>query len=276
MSESDLLAVADDLVLSYSGHVAMRASTFTIPAQGVTAIIGPNGSGKSTLLNALAGLIRPESGSLRVLDAAPDQAYRRVAYVMQSVSIGEGLPITVAEAVAMGRYASRGWFGRLRASDRARISAAMDMLAVTSLAKRHLDELSGGQRQRVFVAQGLAQDHEALLLDEPLTGLDLVSAKTIDRIIHTERERGHAVVLTTHDLDEAHAADHVILMSGEVVACGPPETVCTRHNLERAYGLGALHDSQAGFLDDPDHAVTRHESLDLARPERRPHEHHHH
>lgn len=277
-----LLAEGCDLELAYGGHVAMAPSSFTIPASGVTAIIGPNGSGKSTLLNALAGIIRPVSGRLTVLGGPPSDAYRRVAYVMQSIAFPEGTPITVREAVAMGRYASRGWFGRLTRADRERVQWAMELLDVADLAKRHLGELSGGQRQRVYVAQGLAQDHQALLLDEPLTGLDLVSARTIDRIIHGERERGHAVVLTTHDLEEARAADHVILMSGRVVASGPPVQVCQRRNLEAAYGLGALHGAGGGddFLDDPHRAGPPHDALDPANPVRHQgdarHDHHPH
>ena len=267
----DLLAEASDLVLGYGTHVAMRPSSFTIPATGVTAIIGPNGSGKSTLLNALAGVIAPRAGRLTVLGGPPSDAFRKVAYVMQSVSAPEGTPITVREAVAMGRYATRGWFGRLGRADRERIDWAMDLLNIRDLAKRHLGELSGGQRQRVYVAQGLAQDHRAVLLDEPLTGLDIVSAKIIDHIIHTERDRGHGVVLTTHDLDEAHAADHVILMNGHVVASGPPASVCTRRNLEDAYGLGSLHDQGSEFLDDHAHPHAAHtDAVGPALPQRRP------
>lgn len=268
------LADGTQVVLGYAGQVAVEASDFTIPAQGVTAIIGPNGSGKSTLLNALAGVIQPRSGTLRVLGNSPAEAYRQVAYVMQSIAFPEGTPITVREAVAMGRYASLGWFRPLRREDRARVDRAMELLEVTDLAKRHLGQLSGGQRQRVYVAQGLAQDHVALLLDEPLTGLDLVSAKTIDTIIHSERDRGHGVVLTTHDLDEARAADHVILMSGRVLSSGPPAEVLTRRNLERAYGLGSLHDSDLVFLDDPEHgAGPAVDALDPPNPSRRPHHH---
>lgn len=91
-----------------------------------------------------------------------------------------------------------------------------------------------------------------MLLDEPLTGLDIVSARTIDRLIHGDGREGRTVVLTTHDLDEARAADHVILVSGHVVASGPPEVVCHRHNLEVAFGLGSLH-GWDNFLDDPAH-----------------------
>lgn len=270
------LAEASGLVLAYGNHVAMTPSDFTIPAHGVTAIIGPNGSGKSTLLNSLAGVLQPRSGSLKVLGKPASEAYRQVAYVMQSMALPEGTPITVKEVVAMGRYPTRGWFRPLTKSDRRRIAWAMDLLDVADLARRHLGELSGGQRQRVYVAQGLAQDHVAVLLDEPLTGLDLVSAKTIDDIIHSERERGHSVVLTTHDLDEARAADHVILMNGHVLASGPPEQVLGRRNLELAYGLGSLHDSDLVFIDDPEHgdgpAV---DALNPPNPSRHNHRHHH-
>ncbi len=131
------------------------------------------------------------------------------------------------------------------------MTAALQQLGVADLANRHLTELSGGQRQRVFVAQGIAQDHDALLLDEPLTGLDLVSARPIDELIHSEQRQARSVVLTTHDLDEARAADHVILMNRRVVASGPPETVLTPENLGEAYGLGALHPTTGHLPDDP-------------------------
>lgn len=253
---TEWLAIGQDVVLGYGTHVAMRASSFKIPHRAVTAIIGPNGSGKSTLLNAVAGIIEPMSGSLKVLGGSPRIATDRLSYVMQSVAFPDGTPIVVREVVSMGRYSTLGWFGRFTKKDRERVKWAMERLNVTDLAHRHLDELSGGQRQRVYVAQGIAQDHEALLLDEPLTGLDLVSARIIDSIIHDEHEHGHAVVLTTHDLDEARAADHVVLMNGYIVASGPPEEVLTRKNLETAYGLGALHEPHDDvFIDDPDHSA---------------------
>lgn len=270
---SPSLAVGRDLVLAYSTHVAVAASDFEIPAEGVTTIIGPNGSGKSTLLHALAGILPVRSGSLEVFGGPVPPPRDKLAYVMQSLNVPEGTPLTVREVVSMGRFPKLGWFGRLSSADRERIQAAMDRLQVTPLANRHLNELSGGQRQRVYVAQGIVQDHEALLLDEPLTGLDLVSAKIIDDLIHTERERGHAVVLTTHDLDEARAADHVVLMSGHVVAAGPPETVLTRHNLELAYGLGALHGTEGEFADDPDHGHEPHHRTDEGHSHREGHTH---
>ncbi len=248
-----VVARANHLVLRYGDHTALGASSFVIPARAVTAVIGPNGSGKSTVLNALAGLVEPAAGTLEVLGTSPVQARARVSYVLQSVTVPAGTPLTVGETVGMGRYPRLGLWRRRSADDRRRVHSAMEQLAIVDLARRHLTELSGGQRQRVYVAQGIAQSHEVLLLDEPLTGLDLVSARTIDGIIHSERHRGCSVVLTTHDLEEARAADHVLLMNGRVVASGPPEQVLTLANLEIAYGIGALHGSVGIFVDDPAH-----------------------
>lgn len=248
---ADTLAVGEGVVLAYEDTIAVRASTFTIPLGGVTAIIGPNGSGKSTLLHSLAGLVEPRSGKLTVLGASPTVRSGRVSYVLQSVAVPTGIPITVRETVMMGRYSRLGWFKLPSRSDRQRVAETMEEMRITPLANRHLDELSGGQRQRVHVAQGIAQEHDVLLLDEPLTGLDIVSAKTIDELIHAESERGCSVVMTTHDLAEARAADWVILMAGKVIASGPPDAVLTRANLDEAYGLGALHEHPDVFLDDP-------------------------
>jgi len=237
------VVVGRDVVLTRGSRVALSASDFTIPGGCITAIIGPNGSGKSTLLHAIAGLIPVTSGNLTVLGATPEISQPKISYVLQYTTIPAGTPLTVAEAVGMGRYPSLGFLGRPTKDDKAKVTAAMERLDIADLSKRHLTELSGGQRQRVYVAQGIAQDHAMLLLDEPLTGLDITSAKTIDAIIHDEPTRGCSVILTTHDLEEARAADHVILTAGRVVASGTPEHVLTAENLTNAYGLGALHET---------------------------------
>ena len=237
--------VGRNVVISRGGHVALLESDFTVPSGAITAIIGPNGSGKSTLLHAIAGLIPISSGSLSVLGATPELSQPDLAYVLQYTTVPAGTPLTVAEAVMMGRYPSLGFLRRPSPRDRERDEQSMERLDNAHHAKRHLTELSGGQRQRVYVAQGIAQDHSMLLLDEPLTGLDITSAKTIDSIIHDEPTHGCSVLLTTHDIGEARAADHVILTAGRVVASGPPGEALTADNLTAAYGLGALH-----HLDD--------------------------
>ena len=247
-----------DVVLGYGTKTVISKSSFEIPSGKITAVIGPNGSGKSTILNAIAGLIEPISGAINV---STDQ--KRVAYVMQSTKVGDSLPISVREVVTMGRYADTGPYRRLGQEDRRAVTGAMERLGIADLADAHLAKLSGGQRQRVFVAQGLAQGHDILLLDEPLTGIDMTTAMAIDEVIHEEVEEGCAVVITTHDLSEAAAADHVLLVSGRIVASGSPQETLTQDNLRAAYGAALLHLGEGQILlDDAIHTnkgVTRHD-----------------
>lgn len=245
--------VARGVVVAYGATVALEASDFVVPSGSVTSVIGPNGSGKSTVLNAIAGLVPPRSGSLEVLGGRPDDRHDRVAYVLQATRMNERLPVTVGEVVAMGRYARRGMFQPLSRDDRTAVDEAMDRLEVADLAHRHLRELSGGQRQRVFVAQGLVQRADLLLLDEPLTGLDIPSHQRIDEVIEEERDRGATLVVTTHDVAEAGRSDHVLLMGRRVLREGPPDDVLTDEALTEAYGAQLLHVHEPVVVDDPHH-----------------------
>jgi manganese transport system ATP-binding protein len=243
-----------DVTVARGDRVALRDADLTLPAAAVTALVGPNGSGKSTLLHAVAGLLPVRSGELRVLGSTPAAARARVAYVLQSTAVNRQLPLTVREVVALGRAAVRGAVGRLRREDHELVDRSLERLDLTDLARRHLGELSGGQRQRAVVAQGLAQDADVLLLDEPVSGLDLPSQDRIRRVIAEERAAGRAVVVATHDLGEAAAADHVALLAGRVVASGPPASTLTADHLRAAYGGRLLQlDGGVVILDEGSH-----------------------
>ena len=257
--------IGTDLEVVIDGNMAIAGSSFRLPTGAVTAVIGPNGSGKSTLLNLLAGLLRPTTGMLEVLGGTVDDVKQLIAYVLQATNVNDTLPISVREVVTMGRYASLGLLRKLNADDRVAVRRALEALDISDIARRSLHELSGGQRQRVFVAQGLAQDHRLLLLDEPLMGLDLVSTAAIERVIVDERNEGRTVVLTTHDVSQALAADWAILMAGRVVAFGPPLEALSPENLALAYGIKVVQTADGRFVvDDPAHAAVagRHVHLD--------------
>ncbi|HEX6417690.1 MAG TPA: zinc ABC transporter ATP-binding protein AztA [Acidimicrobiales bacterium] len=242
---------ARDLCLGYGTRTAVAGATFELPAGRVVSLIGPNGSGKSTLLRALAGLVEPRSGSLDV------PARRRrggVALVLQTTEVDRTLPVTVREVVTMARYARRGAFGRLRAADRAAVREALERMGVADLAGHQIHELSGGQRQRVLVAQGLAQQAELLLLDEPVTGLDVVSRGLILDAVAAERAAGTTVVVSTHDMADARRADLAMLLANRVVAFGAPGEVLADGPLRAAYGsrVVRLPDGLV-VMDDPHH-----------------------
>jgi manganese transport system ATP-binding protein len=263
MSDRVAAVSASDLVLAYGTRVVLREATFEVPAGSSVALIGPNGSGKSTLLRTLAGLAEPRSGRL---DVAARHVRGAVALVLQTTEVDRTLPVTVRETVTMARYATRGLFGRLRADDRTAVHDALERMGIAELSGRQLHELSGGQRQRVLVAQGLAQQADLLLLDEPVTGLDVVSRQLILDAVDDELAAGRTVVVSTHDLDDARRADLVMLLANRVVAFGPPDDVLTDGPLQAAYGGRVLRVPEGVIvMDDPHHDHP---------PHRTAHEHH--
>jgi ABC-type Mn2+/Zn2+ transport system ATPase subunit len=241
------------LVLSRDGRVVVDGADLDI-GNGITSLVGPNGSGKSTLLHAVAGLLAPTAGSIMVFGHAPADVRRRIAYVLQAQHTPAHLPVTVREVVALGRAPVRGPVGRLRTDDRAAVADAIDRVELGRLASRHLSDLSGGERQRAFVAQGLAQQADLILLDEPTAGLDVASTEQIRRVLADERAAGRCVIVATHDLGDAAASDHVVLLAGRVVAAGDPADALTREHLRAAY-RGRLLDVTTDLLlvDDDAH-----------------------
>lgn len=234
----DLAVFASGITLAYGDHVAIDDATFIVPRGRHTAVIGPNASGKTTLLRAISGLEVPVAGHLRVLDRTGTAIVGRnpmVGHVLQVTTFSDAIPLTVREVVKMGRYAHHGLLSRLRADDHRAVTAAMERMDILDLADRQLANLSGGQEQRVSVAQGLAQEADLLLLDEPVTGLDAPSLQRIRGVVTDELAAGRTVVTTTHDVGDAGLADHVLLVAGTVVASGTPEEVLTQEHLAAAY-----------------------------------------
>lgn len=235
-----------DLRVQHGARVALTGVSLDVPAGTSVAVIGANGSGKSTLLRSIAGLERPTAGSV-------DTGGADVALVLQTTAVDASLPITASETVRLARAAVRGPWRRLRADDRTAVADAMARLEVTDLADRPLHELSGGQRQRVLVAQGLAQGAPILLLDEPVTGLDLVSKDVILGVIAEEAAAGRIVCTSTHDLDEARSCDRVVLLATRLVAQGTADEVLTESNLGEAFEGRVLRLPDGQLLVDDAH-----------------------
>jgi ABC-type Mn2+/Zn2+ transport system ATPase subunit len=223
------------------------------------ALVGSNGSGNTTLLSTIAGLVKPTAGTIAVNGT--------VAMVTQARHHHRWMPLTVDEVLRMGRYPARGLMGRLRASDRAIVAEAAEVLEVKHLRRRPFGELSGGQQQRVLVAQALTAQPDLLLLDEPVTGLDLPSQLRILEVIAEHAADGGCVVFSTHSLAEARRADRVLLMAGCVLADGRPADVRVAARLAEAVGGRLLRDDGTAVLVD-DHG---HDHGEPHAPELVPH-----
>lgn len=210
----------------------------------VLGVIGPNGAGKSTLLRTLAGFLTPTSGAVHLGDEPLDalsirQRAARLALVAQDT--GTAADITALDLVLMGRYAHRRRLGRLSGDD---VRIARDQLArvgMASLADRAVPTLSGGERQLVQIARALAQRAPVLLLDEPTSALDIHHRMRVFAILRDAADRGDAVVVVLHDLDDAarHCDRLAVVHEGTLAALGTAVEVLTPALLAAVYRVEA-------------------------------------
>ena len=219
-----------------SDRWALENITFQAKAGEQIAVIGPNGAGKSTLFNLIIGVLKPDMGQIRMFGHAPE-SHNCIAYVPQRNTIDWSFPVTVEDVVMMGRTRQIGLFRRPRKRDWDAVHHCLERVSILSLAKRQIGELSGGQQQRVFIARALALETNLLLMDEPLTGLDLSAQEQIFDILNSLRPDGVTVMVATHDLNLAGEwFDRVMLLNRKIVALGTGTAVLTSENLLAAYG----------------------------------------
>lgn len=167
-----------------------------VPVGDYVALIGPNGGGKTTLLRVILGLLRPESGEVRVLDRSPEEARGRVSYVPQHVRFDLTFPIRVADVVQSGQLGTR---RRELGAGKREALAILEQLEIADLAEHPIGALSGGQLQRVLIARALAVEPKVLILDEPTASLDVQSADAFYELLQRLSER-MTVLLTSHDV----------------------------------------------------------------------------
>ncbi len=229
------------LSVAYGERQVVHEVDLQIPNHGITALIGPNGAGKSTLLCAVGRLLPRCAGEL-LIDDIPlekwrtDALARKLAILRQENHLN--MRLTVAELVMLGRHPHNK--GRSSTRDYEVVAEALEQVELTDLSSRFLDELSGGQRQRAFVAMTLAQEAHYLLLDEPLSALDMRHARELmRRLARTSKEQNISVVIVIHDVNTAAAyADHIVaLKDGRVVATGTPHEVLTPETMHQVFDI---------------------------------------
>jgi ABC-type Mn2+/Zn2+ transport system ATPase subunit len=234
----------DCVTVTYPGGPALSEVSLSVPHGGQVAVVGPNGAGKSTLFKALVGLLPLQSGRILIHGREPGDQHDPIAYVPQREEIDWRFPVTVADAVMMGRYGRLGWLRRPRAEDRTAVASAIELMGLTDLAQRPIGDLSGGQQQRVFLARAIAQEPHVLLLDEPFTGVDAAVREQTLSVLDELRRKHVTVLVSTHDLDLAATRfDRVLLLNRRVIGYGRPQEVFTAERLVQAFG------GQAMFID---------------------------
>jgi ferric hydroxamate transport system ATP-binding protein len=233
----------DGASFAVAGRTLLHPLSLTLPPHRVCGLIGHNGSGKSTLLKLLARQYRPTSGTVRfagvpLADWESRALARKVAYLPQQPPAADGM--TVRELVSLGRYPWHGALGRFSTNDAAKVSEAMSLTDVAQFADRPVDSLSGGERQRAWIAMLVAQDSDCLLLDEPISALDIAHQIEVLKLVRSlSEQRGLSVVIVLHDINMAgrFCDDLIALKGGHLLTNGPSSELLRADTLEAIYGI---------------------------------------
>jgi zinc transport system ATP-binding protein len=188
-----------DVSFSYGDIPALQQVSLTVLDGEFLGIVGPNAGGKSTLLKLILGLLSAQTGVVRVLGKRPDEASRAIGYVPQYPSFPRDFPISVEQAVLLGRLGMRPLWGRYNKADREMARHAMAEVEVGDLARRQIGSLSGGQLQRVLLARALACEPRILILDEPTANIDLRLESDIFDLLRSLNGR-MSILVVSHDI----------------------------------------------------------------------------
>jgi sodium transport system ATP-binding protein len=217
------LAVLDGASKSFGDVVAVVRLSLSVNRGEIYGLLGPNGAGKTTALRMLAGLLAPSSGQAHIAgrDAGSDWAKKHLGYLSGSTGLfGRLTPREILD-----------YFGQIHGLTRSDIRGRVDWLtaalALTSVLDRRAEDLSTGERQRVSIARAVLHDPPLLILDEPTSGLDVLASRFLRDFVRAERDRGKAVVFSTHYLAEAELlCDRVgFLHQGRLLCEGSPAEI---------------------------------------------------
>lgn len=201
------LIEVSSLTLAYDGKTVIEDLSFTVRSGDYISIVGENGSGKSTLMSALLGLINPKEGSVFFENVEK----REIGFLPQISDIQSDFPATVGEVVLSGCIARFSKHLILPREAKRLAFTNMEKLGITSLQNHPFSKLSGGQKQRVLIARALCSAEKMLILDEPVTALDLSASADLYSLLHDVNLAGMTVISVTHDIAAAIKYSNKIL-----------------------------------------------------------------
>lgn len=234
---------ANNLSFGYGKNKILKNIAFSAPKKNIVSLIGPNGSGKSTLLRCLAGILKTSHDEVFIEGQALEEyktkiLSQKIAFLPQ---FQEKLSaVSVYDLIAMGRtpYHKSGWV--ISCKDKEKIEWAIEYMSLKKYEKRSVNTLSGGERQRVWIAMILAQDTPILLLDEPVTYMDLKYQQEFLSIIKDlKKAHGKTIISVFHDINHAMEVSDLVYMmkDGEIYKEGAPEEVLTEKSILEVYSV---------------------------------------
>lgn len=246
LSLDDDSLVFDGLTLGYGSHPAVHHLDGALTRGSLTAVAGPNGSGKSTLMKAIAGLLKPMAGTIRIGSG------QRIAYLPQLSELDRHFPARVFDLAALGLWPKRGLTGWFTRADQADVLAALAAVGLEGFEDRALDTLSGGQMQRALFARVILQDADLILLDEPFNAVDSKTVGDLVALIRRWHGEGRTVAAVAHDTALVRAVfPQTLLLGRQKIAWGPTDEALSEDNLARARRFTEAWNENAPWCDEP-------------------------
>jgi zinc/manganese transport system ATP-binding protein len=234
-----MMIMAQNVAAGYRDKIVWRDASFAIGRGEFVAVIGPNGAGKTTLFRLLLGLQEPISGTIKIFDARPRRGNPQIGYVPQRHMIDSETNIECLELVRLAISGKRWGLSLFSQNDRKMAFDTLQAVGAAELANKSLNALSGGELQRIFLAEALVSTPDILLLDEPLSNLDIRRGKELVQLVnYVVRSRDVTAFLVAHDINPLLPfLDNVIYIANGKVATGKPKEVLTSERLTALYGV---------------------------------------
>lgn len=236
---STSIITAENLVAGYRDKIVWQNATFSVSRGEFVAVIGPNGAGKTTLFRLLLGLQHPISGEIKIFNSRPKRGNPRIGYVPQRHAIDSETNIECLELVRLAVSGKNWGIGLFSKNDRKIALDTLKDVGAAELAHRSLSALSGGELQRIFLAEALVSKPDILLLDEPLSSLDIRRSRELVQLVNdVVRSRNVTAFLVAHDINPLLPfLDNVIYIANGKIATGDPKEVLTSDCLSYLYGI---------------------------------------
>lgn len=219
--KNNIIVDLKNVYFYYDEIPVLENVSLSVRKNDILAVIGPNGGGKTTLLKIILGLLKPESGTVKIFGSSPKEGRKSIGYLPQYTHFDSNFPINVFEMVIMGRY--KGVLKKYILDDRKSAENALKTVEMFEYRNRHLSMLSTGQLQRVLIARAIAKDPELLLLDEPMASMDPGIQKSIFELL-LELNKKMAIIFVTHDMNAVSTyVEKVACLNRALFYHGPKE-----------------------------------------------------